>query len=246
MATGYDEVFRAEKKAVPGDKVKEVNKPARLIMGATIPAIAATSASKFRSYTDSGIKQAMADNLDPYLAIAGSRKIGYKDGAVHARDRSADAHISNSVYAGASDGRTTAYKEKGIEKQRWLATLDDRTCAICGARDGKAYDIDDSPAQPAHTRCRCVYTPDVDTEARRGALVGEDVNKAYTVKPGTTYEKWLSNQAAPVKKEILGKTRFDLYTRGELKLSRFSDPLTGKRYTIEQLETLEKEAFSKL
>ena len=109
MATGYDEIYRAEKNAIPGKKVKDVDKPPRLIMGKTLPAITATSAKKFRDYTDTRVKQAMADSLDPYLALEGSKEIGYRDGAVSARDRSADAWIASAIFAGAAAGRKIAY-----------------------------------------------------------------------------------------------------------------------------------------
>jgi uncharacterized protein with gpF-like domain len=258
MSEGYDDIYKAERKAIPGDRVQTVDSPPRLIMGATVPATAAASGVKFRKYLDSGIKQAIADGRDPNVFLNGSSDIGYSDAATETRDRSAYTHISTAVLAGAATGRLIAYAEIGIKKVRWLSTLDNRTCAICASRDGQVYtkyigsglihragSSSSAPAMPAHYRCRCVYTADVSTRARRGALNTDDPKDAYTVKPGTTYDSWLKSQPEKFQKEVLTKTRYKLYKEGKLKLSSFSDERTGRIYTLKDLERKEKAAWSR-
>lgn len=52
-------------------------------------------------------------------------------------------------------GRLKFHQRVGVQKLEWLATDDERMCAICGALDGKTYPIDKFPQQPAHPHCRC-------------------------------------------------------------------------------------------
>jgi hypothetical protein len=65
------------------------------------------------------------------------------------------------------------------------------------------------------------------------------------VPPGTTYSKWLNSQPAGFQKEILGDKRYKLFKKGKLKLDKFSDPKTGRIYTLEDLERKEKAAWTK-
>ena len=51
-----------------------------------------------------------------------------------------------------------AYKDMGVEKVRWIAELDSKTCKTCRSRDGKIYNIDKVPAK-THYACRCRLEP---------------------------------------------------------------------------------------
>lgn len=51
------------------------------------------------------------------------------------------------------------FNKYGVAKVQWLAAKDERTCDVCGARDGKQYPVDDHPDIPAHPQCRCILTP---------------------------------------------------------------------------------------
>ena len=50
-----------------------------------------------------------------------------------------------------------AFKDMGVEKVRWDAADDEKTCKVCGSRDGKIYDILKVPPKP-HYGCRCQLT----------------------------------------------------------------------------------------
>jgi SPP1 gp7 family putative phage head morphogenesis protein len=52
------------------------------------------------------------------------------------------------------DAALTAYKDNGVEKVQWIAADDEKTCKVCGSRDGKIYDINKVPPKP-HYGCRC-------------------------------------------------------------------------------------------
>jgi SPP1 gp7 family putative phage head morphogenesis protein len=66
-------------------------------------------------------------------------------------------------------------EEHGLTKYRFMATLDERTCDICGPLDGRVFLIKDSVpgglenedanTPPIHPNCRCVVTAAMTTEA---------------------------------------------------------------------------------
>lgn len=65
------------------------------------------------------------------------------------------AHYADqSVVNGTIDG----YKSAGVEKVKWIAVDDEKTCPECRKLDGKVFDIDKVPDRP-HYRCRCVLEP---------------------------------------------------------------------------------------
>ena len=55
------------------------------------------------------------------------------------------------------------YRQEGVKKIVWDTGLEDgNECAICQARSGKVYMIEDAPIIPAHPRCRCIYSAVVE------------------------------------------------------------------------------------
>ena len=51
-----------------------------------------------------------------------------------------------------------AYEDAGVQRIRWVAVGDERTCPECRARHNKIYDIRKVPAK-AHYACRCHLEP---------------------------------------------------------------------------------------
>lgn len=105
---------------------------------------------------------------------------------------------------------------------KYLATLDKRTCLVCGKLDGLVKNkIEDFGVTiPIHYNCRCVIIPIVkgfedmdDTRASKGGPVNSKL----------TYEEWFESQSEENKKYILGKSRFELYEKGKKFTSFVSD-----------------------
>ena len=74
----------------------------------------------------------------------------------------ANALARTSVNHVANSAREAFYEANSdiISKVRWTATLDGRTSAICQARDGLTWPVDEPhPRPPAHPNCRSVLTP---------------------------------------------------------------------------------------
>ena len=64
-----------------------------------------------------------------------------------------------------------AYEAAGIEEFEFMASLDERTCPVCGALDGKHFPVSDAVTgkndPPLHPNCRCCtvgYFPDEERD----------------------------------------------------------------------------------
>ncbi len=51
-----------------------------------------------------------------------------------------------------------AYEDLGVDKVRWIAELDSRTCKVCRERNGKVYELSKVPTK-THYNCRCYLEP---------------------------------------------------------------------------------------
>lgn len=51
-----------------------------------------------------------------------------------------------------------AYEDMGVEKVKWIAEQDNRTCKVCRERNGKIYELSKVPAK-THYNCRCYLEP---------------------------------------------------------------------------------------
>lgn len=88
------------------------------------------------------------------------------------------------------------YKEDGVEKYMIRATLDSKTCGVCGDLDGKVYLVDEAVAgvnmHPFHPLCRCTDVPyydDMDLSDMPRTARGAD--GGYISVPGDmTYNEW--------------------------------------------------------
>lgn len=142
--------------------------------------------------------------------VLGSNK---EAGAIAGLRRSVEANTRTALQSFAAETRNAVYRENEafFWGYKWLATLDTRTCLICGKLDGKTFkSIDEAPQIPAHTQCRCLLIPEV----KGPDYVGERAAMAGAVKGDTTYEQWLKMQTETVQKEILGTARYKMYKEG--------------------------------
>jgi len=54
-----------------------------------------------------------------------------------------------------NQGRIKFHRQVGVQRLEWMTMEDERVCPICGPLDGKVFDTDRFPQQPAHPNCRC-------------------------------------------------------------------------------------------
>ena len=90
-------------------------------------------------------------------------------------------------------GRFDAYKDIGIEKYTYYATLGSKTCDVCAALDGKTFNIDEGiegkNKPPIHPHCMC-YTVIGDAKLTSRLARDPETGKNYKVRGDMTYNEW--------------------------------------------------------
>lgn len=134
-----------------------------------------------------------------------------------------------------------------LKGKRRIATLDGRTSPFCRSIDNQVVPLD-AASPPFHWNCRTSEIPVLKDEFAReipGSTrpsVGPD--GAAQVSSNTTYQDWLSRQPAAFQRDVLGPSRYALFTKGELTLDKFVDD-NGKTLNLQQLKDLEPRAFER-
>lgn len=120
-----------------------------------------------------------------------------KDFAKKFGSREYDAYrLLHTEYSYISEEASQAvYEEDGIEEYEYIATLDNRTCGICGELDGKKVKIkagvigENKP--PMHPLCRCTTAPWIEGISGGGKRIARDENGNNIYVPGDmTYKEW--------------------------------------------------------
>jgi SPP1 gp7 family putative phage head morphogenesis protein len=118
---------------------------------------------------------------------------GFKPGVLKTNRQSAEILARTTINAVANQSRLEMFRENAdvLDGVQWLATLDHRTCIICGAYDGRIWTTEkmyEVKVPPAHPNCRCVLIPyiDIGGEGTRPAEVENFdllVKKKYDANP---------------------------------------------------------------
>lgn len=135
----------------------------------------------------------------------------------------------------ANEARTAVYERNDdmFSGYQFVATLDQRSCLVCGSLDGEIRkSLKEFPHIPIHYNCRCLIIPiikgyeDLLYDGVRESENGEVSGKL-------TYSDWLERQPEEIQKNILGRSRYNLYRSGE-KISNFVDD--GRILTLAELK----------
>ena len=112
-----------------------------------------------------------------------------------------------------NDASLAAYAAMGSKEYRYLATLDARTCAVCGVLDGKHFKVADAKTgvnfPPMHPNDRCTtvaYDPEENTDGTRTARDPE-TGRNYKIPGGVTYEQWRRDITEKYGADALEKAR---------------------------------------
>lgn len=98
-----------------------------------------------------------------------------------------------------------------VKRWRWTAALNDRTCAMCLAMDGREFALEIPFG--SHPNCRCAPVPVTKTLEEMG-IKGVKENKAVLPKG----KDWFNKQSKETKLRILGPTKLRLYEEGRISL----------------------------
>lgn len=184
-------------------------------------------------------------------AIRGTKAAGYKDGVLDISRRGAEAMVRTAISHTSNVASETFYKENPdlVKGVKWVSILDNKTTAVCRGRDGQVYPVGKGPRPPAHINCRSVTSPVLKSWKEMGINKEDTTPKTRAAMDGVsppdeTYGDWLKKHSADFQDDILGKTKGQLFRKGDLTLDRFIDK-SGREYTIEELKYREKEAWAK-
>jgi len=123
--------------------------------------------------------------------------------------------VRTEITAAASEGELQAIRDTEDEfdikmQYRFYATLDERTCPICGELDLQVFSPDEAQEgvnkPPMHPNCRCVIQPVMDGETkdeivRRGRDEG---GKGTVMPPGMSYKEWKEEYGTVAKNATVG------------------------------------------
>lgn len=189
--------------------------------------------------------------------IKGTKKLNYADGllnqsrnAIDAEVRTARAHLSNDVYL-------QTWLALGFEYTRDVATLDGRTSLGCAVKDGRVQLVGVGHQKPPyHRRCRTVQVgcekdgtleglrPFVaDKRSVKNIPKDQRDGKIGQVDANTTYKDWFNRQDEAFQKEWLGPVKYKLYKEGGFPIDKFVDPLSGQKFTLDELRKLDEKGF---
>lgn len=111
----------------------------------------------------------------------------------------------------ASELTAQAYKECGIKKYRYVATLDLRTSKICRELDGEVFLVSERQAgknyPPMHPWCRSTTISDIDDETlsrMTRAAYNPETGRTEKVPANMTYDEWYQKYVKGNTKDRVG------------------------------------------
>ena len=249
---------------VSGEKIYKTIKKTPYAGGQLVDYLFKDIASSLRKKVEYVIRDGISQgqtNQQIVQRIKGKKSLDYKDGILKTTEyeierqvRTARSHISTATYI-------DTYRALGYEYVKVVATLDGRTCKYCASIDGDVYPIDDPtrPRFPVHpnNRTTCVggdkdgniagqrpfvmderKVKDIPKEERKHLIGQMDAN--------TSFKEFFEQSDEFFQRTWLGKSKYELYKKGEYSIDKFADPLNKRGYTLVELKALDKETFKNI
>lgn len=192
-------------------------------------------------------------NTQIVQAIRGTRALRYADGLLEVSARHARIVVQTAVQHVSTAARMATFAENSdiVVGVQWLATLDNRTCTVCGALDLKEFPLDKGPRPPLHPNCRCTTTaalvPEFAALNRRSVRPSVGPDGAEQQSAGVNYYTWLKQQPEAFQAAAIGARRAQLLRSGGLSADRFSQLQLDKNFepmTLADMRLLEPLAFT--
>lgn len=106
-----------------------------------------------------GLERSILQGVHPHVWSRGLRDLltqemadTGKQNAAYAANRIAVTETARVQVQAAKE----SFRKAGFKKYIWITHQDERTCVICGPRDGMIFDLDDTSVEcPEHPFCRC-------------------------------------------------------------------------------------------
>lgn len=229
------------------NKIFQVPNKEQLITSATFAPYSSTStfatylnsfSNNFFDVWDSNVRLGYLNGLTTQKIVQNVMGFSAKNsqvaefGAIQSLRNSIVANTRTALQSFANQTRKLIYSENKdiISGYKWLATLDRKTCLVCGHLDGQERkNIDDFDKIPLHMNCRCILIPTI--KGYEELETEERASENGTVK-NVSFEEWLKEQDDATQKDVLGLTRYNLYKNG-VKIDSFVD--NGQTLTLAEL-----------
>ncbi len=258
---GYTVALMGETLKTDGEKIYQQAKKAPFSGGQLVDYLFSDIAANLRKKVEYVIRDGFSQgqtNQQIINRIKGRKSLDYKDGllqseryVIERQVRTARSHVSNAAYI-------DVYKALGYEYVKVVATLDGRTCKYCASVDGRVYHIDDPtrPRFPVHPHNRTTYVgcdrdgniggvrpfvmderkvKDIPKEERKHLIGQLDAN--------TSFKEFFEQSDEFFQRTWLGKSKYELYKKGEYSIDKFADPLNKRGYTLAELKALDQKTF---
>lgn len=207
--------------------------------------LSAQTAARLKAQIGLGLSQ--SETQDQIIRrVRGTKANGFRDGVLNVERQQAAAIVRTTTATVSHAARQETYRqlEDVMDGVQWVATLDTRTCPVCGPRDGKVYPIDAVPELPAHWNCRCTTAPVVKSyrelaglKPRAAAAVSEGTRASIDgqVAESVTWSDWVAGQSRERQDEVFGAGRARLFRAGKITAKDLATR-TGRIRTLAELE----------
>lgn len=179
------------------------------------------------------------ETIDQMVRRVRGRRIpgGYTGGVMQTSTRQARTLVRTAVNDVSNTARMDTFGANAdiISAVTFVATLDERTCVVCGGLDGKRWKVGDPEIRqpPLHFSDRCTLVPEIDWESlgMDPPPDGTRASRDGQVPSSTMYQDWLRGLSPEEQDEILGPARAALFRNGQVTLTQLvtSD---GQRRTV--------------
>lgn len=214
------------------------------IRSMTANAVKQTNRMLQRAYNEGWTVQQMTQ------ALRGTKARNFRDGITRLKTRQAEAVVRTAIQHTASAARFQVWAANGdiIDGYKFIATLDNKTTAVCRSLDGRVFALGKGPTPPVHINCRSTTVPELndgldflDDGATRSAQFGPVDSKM-------SYYDWLKTQEREFVETAIGRDRAALFVDGGLSAKRFSELQLDKNFqplTLDEMKVLEPKAFKR-
>lgn len=245
----------ALRKAIPPEITVRLDMPSPATLRAIVtegPINGALLKDWFKGMED-GTKRAVTKAVNIGLAqgettqqivarVRGTKELGFADGAMQGTRRQVSVVVNSAIGQVSTNARRQMIEGNNHLIKGWqvVATLDHKTCVVCGPMDGKFLPLDYTGSRPKfHPVCRCEEIPVLKSWQDLGynakdLPVGTRASMDGQVPATVTFSEWLKKRPRSAVEKVLGsRAAATKFLNGELPLDAFSTsmgtPLSLKR-----------------
>lgn len=162
-------------------------------------------------------------------------------------NRAATLLHTESAHA-AAEATVKGYKETGVSEYQFDASLDLKTCAVCGALDGKTFPVSARETgvsyPPIHPRCRCTTVPMTEFDAGdQRAARNLETGKTEYVDHGMTYADWYEKYVTGVPEAETQKKMTENAASDKKQHARYLERL-GRKNVPESFASFQKMKYN--